>query len=331
MFGLRANKILTVKPDSAFCVRMYHKKAECRDCLDACTEDAVIIGRPGTGISIDETKCINCGKCVGVCAYGAFKRSGTTEDIFCSFMLDKAKSGLLQLSCRETIIKRVYRLECLGELHAVNLLWLLTKGISSFFFHHGACSECRLQNGCDILGKQIDSIRNLCESLSGVNLTVETHEDKIVLTAEGFPSVKAAGPVNLNRRGFFKHIGMEMTLGLANTLDVFSAQEYKPVSFSGNRKKPSQRQMLLLAVLTVLKGNFSNPFHYDRNLPVCEMDIDESRCSRCGLCVRLCPTGSLSLSDGRVVYSSDFCSGCQTCIKACTEKCFSVKVNFIPR
>jgi Fe-S-cluster-containing hydrogenase component 2 len=210
MFGLRANNILMVKPDSAFCIRMYHKKTECRDCLDACTEDAVIIGRPGTGILIDEIKCINCGKCLGVCTYGAFKRSGTTEEVFFSFMLNKVKNDLLQLSCRERIIRRAYRLECLGELHAVNLLWLLTKGVSSFFFHHGICSECRLQKGCNILVKQIDSIRNFCESIKGVSLIVETYENKIVLTAEGFPCVKTSSTVNLNRRGFFKHIGMEM-------------------------------------------------------------------------------------------------------------------------
>lgn len=40
-------------------------------------------------------------------------------------------------------------------------------------------------------------------------------------------------------------------------------------------------------------------------------------CIHCGLCVSHCPTGALSLREGKVVWEESLCVGCDSCLKAC--------------
>ena len=40
-------------------------------------------------------------------------------------------------------------------------------------------------------------------------------------------------------------------------------------------------------------------------------------CSDCGECVPNCPTGALSLRDGKVVWDEKLCCKCDTCLKSC--------------
>ena len=49
---------------------------------------------------------------------------------------------------------------------------------------------------------------------------------------------------------------------------------------------------------------------------------DGSRCTRCGACAELCPTGALSLpeEDGPVVRDSALCIGCAACLSACPHQ-----------
>ena len=39
-------------------------------------------------------------------------------------------------------------------------------------------------------------------------------------------------------------------------------------------------------------------------------------CVHCGKCVPVCPTGAISMNDGRVVYDAKKCVLCDACIKA---------------
>lgn len=52
---------------------------------------------------------------------------------------------------------------------------------------------------------------------------------------------------------------------------------------------------------------------------------DESKCIRCGACVRVCPRGFITLPErGKVTIDYRYCSGCMRCIKSCpTEAMFS--------
>ena len=49
-------------------------------------------------------------------------------------------------------------------------------------------------------------------------------------------------------------------------------------------------------------------------------------CTGCGTCIKVCPSGSMSLEDGRAVFVSGRCQTCLACTHACPEKVIGLTV-----
>ncbi len=49
---------------------------------------------------------------------------------------------------------------------------------------------------------------------------------------------------------------------------------------------------------------------------------NESRCTHCGACITMCPTGAFSLEPGtrKVIFDHTKCVVCELCIKACPPR-----------
>ena len=48
--------------------------------------------------------------------------------------------------------------------------------------------------------------------------------------------------------------------------------------------------------------------------------VDEKRCSGCGTCVDVCPTGAIALRQGMAIIDQERCSQCEACFHACPEQ-----------
>ena len=48
-----------------------------------------------------------------------------------------------------------------------------------------------------------------------------------------------------------------------------------------------------------------------------EIWVDEARCTGCGACVEVCPTGALSLVEGKARLNADRCQACKACVQVC--------------
>jgi len=49
-------------------------------------------------------------------------------------------------------------------------------------------------------------------------------------------------------------------------------------------------------------------------------ELEESKCTRCGVCVEVCPAGAACIEEGEYpTYDLDLCIGCAQCIGACPE------------
>jgi len=45
--------------------------------------------------------------------------------------------------------------------------------------------------------------------------------------------------------------------------------------------------------------------------------VDEARCTGCGLCTDVCPTGAISVVDGVARVEQSLCRECEACLSAC--------------
>jgi NAD-dependent dihydropyrimidine dehydrogenase PreA subunit len=61
---------------------------------------------------------------------------------------------------------------------------------------------------------------------------------------------------------------------------------------------------------------------------VLTLELDETRCSNCGICVKVCPHEVFSLIDKKVyVVARDYCMECGACKRNCPQEAISVNVG----
>jgi ferredoxin len=75
-----------------------------------------------------------------------------------------------------------------------------------------------------------------------------------------------------------------------------------------------KRKQLLLSLLALLL--FIALFAVASEKPA----VDPTRCAGCGECVRQCPTGAISLHNGRASIDEDLCIDCRFCVTTCTYR-----------
>ena len=53
--------------------------------------------------------------------------------------------------------------------------------------------------------------------------------------------------------------------------------------------------------------------------------IDVAKCDGCEDCVDSCPTGAISVTDGKAKVDADECSDCEVCVDTCPNQAISMK------
>ena len=48
--------------------------------------------------------------------------------------------------------------------------------------------------------------------------------------------------------------------------------------------------------------------------------VERSECVNCGDCTRVCPTGAISIVDGRASIDEELCIDCKFCVQTCTYR-----------
>ncbi|MBE3585750.1 MULTISPECIES: NIL domain-containing protein [Desulfofundulus] len=89
-----------------------------------------------------------------------------------------------------------------------------------------------------------------------------------------------------------------------------------------------------IMVLELSGDNYEQGLNYLREQGVTvqalthEVVRNEQRCTMCGACTAICPTGALHLRrpEMEVVFDGDSCVVCQLCVKACPVRAMEVKL-----
>jgi len=90
---------------------------------------------------------------------------------------------------------------------------------------------------------------------------------------------------------------------------------------------------LLVLELTGTKEHYADGIRYLTELGVniqpLSQDVtrNDIRCTHCGACVTICPTGSLYLDQKtmKVLFDAEKCIACELCVKSCPPRAMVVK------
>ncbi len=58
--------------------------------------------------------------------------------------------------------------------------------------------------------------------------------------------------------------------------------------------------------------------------------VDAQRCTGCGACVEICPTGALYLVDGKAAVDNSLCRGCEACLGVCPVEALALVARTEP-
>ena len=133
-----------------------------------------------------------------------------------------------------------------------------------------------------------------------------------------------------------------LLLGLLSTALEFSREEWQSVitEFVPPKTRELNRQAFLLGRNWVEKAiqepelpseeNTEKVFFDPQVRPRIELEITESWCKGCDICVKMCPERCLRLNEGLVAELSDpeACTGCRVCEWLCPD--FAIKLHLHP-
>ena len=93
-----------------------------------------------------------------------------------------------------------------------------------------------------------------------------------------------------------------------------------------------RKEGVMVLELSGLKKNFREGVRYlkDQGIQVenasQEVKRDKKKCTHCGACTAVCPTGALAVqrTDMSVLFSQDKCSVCELCVPACPTRAMEI-------
>lgn len=301
---------------TGFCKRVRFRKSDCQSCLEVCPERAITLS-PGPSIS---GNCSDCGLCLNACPTEAF-RNGRYLD---RTLLNRAESLLrrdqprngrkrLLIHCRQTgpENQNSFPVSCLGEITENSILGAAILGFDEMSLAKGNCSQCRLQHGGELLAKSKATARALLSALGLGEFTLRLIEkDRRKSQA-------------MNRRAIFSRISGRMQNDAESEPRGCSIQKQLPGRVKDQGVAWHSPKKDHLRALLERNGKTNPAVKYGPELPGGRLRIDVGKCSGCGICSHLCPTGAISLDDRGTqklfYFVGSSCTNCSLCKESCPE------------
>jgi len=307
------SRVGTIAAFAPNCRRVRYRKDECRQCLDACPENAIVLN-PGPEIS---RACTECGLCATACPTEVFRDDGRREHNLWrqAAQLRASQAGehqkrALTVACHKVTSQGEDSLpiHCLGNITPYLVAALAFIGYEELQCKMGACSACRLKEGEKLFLHSVQTARTL---LGRAKPSFVIH-------------LESAGreEVLLSRRSLFSPVAT--ALGSLRRDPGATGSEDTADSLSGRKMFYHLLEHGSIPSLPEIK--------YSPDLPWGRVAIEERLCSGCGICAAVCPTGALTASaeeGSRLLhFISALCFNCRLCIDACSQKAARFEEEF---
>lgn len=324
------NEDQNIEVVSGLCQRVGFRKSDCRMCQEICPEKAIFLN-PGPVIG---NVCSDCGLCLNACPTEVFRHELHTD----RYLLNQAGALLGRYRYRppgekKTLLILCQRVEssnanslllpCLGRITPTIIVGAAVCGFDEVVLTKGVCSRCQYVQGEKLLSTSVAASQVLLESFG-----LDRFEIRIVQKEQN----KGAP---LGRREIFLRISNKVK----NKASAFLYRREKAIleKLAGsaeikNSREHLPRRQLLRRLLERNRPHKDTMIGYNPEFPWGRIKIEQSRCSGCGTCVALCPTGAVSKEIGNdcllLFFNSALCTNCSVCRSACPEQAIDFEADF---
>lgn len=300
------------------CVRALSINSICNHCAEVCPTNAIVLKERLP--SINQSLCVGCAGCVSVCPSEALALDDFNPTNF--FFEFASQEGNL-LSCQKNI-------PCIAALSSEHLISLsaLKKGL---VLDIGHCS------GCDI-GESVLKSMNLC--VESANYVLEAIESPSMIECAEIAYKPDGVEVPQDRRDFFKTFHLQgmvkvkhdfekevlssTDLFIDTTIESAHTQELRTKKITDRRKlfftalkrveKPLQYHVVDASMVTFTSQKL----------------MDESKCTACQMCYRVCPTGALTsdMRNSKIDFDPFLCIKCHLCHDVCESDAITLSPSY---
>ena len=299
------------------CLRNRLQGNGCSRCLDECPVQAISLEQ-GSGVRIDQKRCVGCLACTAVCPVEALLGKDQRLSVWPA---KAAGREALRLCCEKAIVSgEEIILPCLGALAEEHLAALAAgvgagKGVRLSLIK---CGDCRAESVREILARRLANLESRLGS-GGITGAVRL----LLEEEEGGELAESA-----SRRAFFKAF-REISFHAAT--ETMAALQADPTQKEQHAHK---HQPGRLAQLRQAVADADDPAVRAALLRLFfTLNVSEE-CNFCGACAGMCPTGALKNvreDEGkRLEFAWALCSGCGLCLEFCRKKALTLVAGRLP-
>lgn len=331
--------------EAVLCSCFRTPKSDCSICADLCPVGAIRISDKGAEIT---EGCIDCGVCISACPNGVFRSKERDDSKIILEIESKVRgweSGVFRISCERGNTVADLILPCLSRLTEVLLIEPMRMGASRIEILQPSCEKCPSVKASPHLDRILKQTLYLYEMV-GIG------KDSILVRSSEFGDQKNSELKTqnselkaLSRRELLGAIGTKaIEVAAASIPDLELKTEEKEEIFRETIKQRPEniKRSLLLESIRDIESRVNdyevqNPKSKIQNNKVdvpssdsiiAELEVD-SKCTACGVCATLCPTGAITQrwTEDRFYlgFRPDLCTNCQVCVKTCMHGAIKIK------
>ncbi len=306
--------------DVSKCVHTSNKFAICSKCVDVCP--VATIKLENSLLSFTPSECVGCGGCDAVCPTSAYDLDDFKP---INYVFHFLENDLEYITCQSD-------LPCIAALSVEELVSMALISPRQLKADIGTCQEC------PIATKNLPLIQ---ERIEEVNFILEAMEQQKSITLEVLDSEEESLENDtLSRRELLSKTGLKKAVSIKQQFEnevessdtTLKTHSVTSADIAKIKQKniPDRRSLLLMAMK---RAKVPERFHVidvaDISF-ISQKDLDESTCTNCQMCYRICPTGALS-SDGKgsvINFNPLSCVQCHSCHDVCEPDSLTLRKTF---
>ena len=311
------------------CSMVRFSGAHCDRCLAGCPTDSIRITYPA--LTIDDT-CSGCGFCAALCPNEVFSFPGESPMRFTN---DEEKpdplycSGLLVTGPMPAGVLPPSVIPCLGSISTAFILARVLLDEKPLEVVTGSCDECPMKAGENGYRQREGGIQSLFDYLrigfSPARVSTGSAAERRDVSRQyevfrvGVEESKA-----LSRRDFFRHLRGSVATHRPQPARN-NANDARTSDVESRHRRPTEESRSLVEIFRKYAGGVTGEKGAVPGFT--EIQVDE-KCSGCGSCTSLCPTGALTFDEGpaavQLEWTAAHCSHCNLCFDVCARKALHV-------